>query len=416
MYSPLRHMDSIFRKSKPIHLTFFVTKRCNSKCPFCFYLKSKEGTDTKEFISKAPSPSPSPSGGEGTDSPLLRGVQGCVSPPLRGGDEGEGDLCGSTNDRINKYGELSLDEIEKISCSMGNLLWLAFSGGEIYLRDDLLEISKIFYKNNKPAIMLYPTNGLLPELIKDRTEQILNHCKKSVIAVKLSIDGLYGSHDAIRNTQGSFDKTMQTYHMLEGFYKYPNFELGVNTVFCSENQDSMDGIIDFVRGLKNIKTHTISLVRGNLTDGNYKKVDHNKYLHAIARLEENLKSRVSSIYRFKGARIKAAQDILQRLLIHRTMLEQRRLIPCYAGRLNLVLSESGDVYPCEILTESFGNVRDYEYDIKKIIRDEKARKIVGSITNNQCFCTHECYFMTNILFNPGLYPTLFKEYMQLRFC
>ena len=56
-------------------------------------------TLTKEFISKAPSPlptgqagSPSPSRGEGCNIP----------PPLRGGDEGEGDVCGFTNDRISK--------------------------------------------------------------------------------------------------------------------------------------------------------------------------------------------------------------------------------------------------------------------------------------------------------------------------
>ena len=104
--------------------------------------------------------------------------------------------------------------------------------------------------------------------------------------------------------------------------------------------------------LEGIKTHTISLVRGNLSESTFKEVDYRKYRHAIERLENNLKTRVSSIYRFRGARIKAAQDILQRRLINRTMLEQKRLIPCYAGRLNLVISETGDVYPCEILTEA----------------------------------------------------------------
>jgi len=358
MYTPFRHISSIFWKTKPVHLTFFVTRKCNSKCPFCFYLKN---TDAKE-----------------------------------------------------RTEELSVDEIKKISRSMGDLLWLAFSGGEIYLRDDLFEISKIFYNNNKPTIMLFPTNGLLPELIKDRTEQILNHCKKSVIAVKLSIDGLNRAHDALRNTPNSFDKTIQTYHILKGLLdKYPNFELGVNTVFCSANQDEMNGIIDFVNKLKNIKTHTISLIRGNLADESYKRVDYKKYLSAIERLEENLKNKNSSIYRFRGARIKAAQDILQRRLIHRTMRKQKRLIPCYAGRLNLVLTENGDVYPCEILTESLGNVRDYDYDMGKITRTERARKVINLIMNNQCFCTHECYFMTNILFNPSLYHLIFKEYIQL---
>ena len=73
---------------------------------------------------------------------------------------------------------MSLDEIQKISKSLDSLLWLAFSGGEIYLRDDLVEISKVFYRNNRPAIMLYPTNGLLPELIRDRTEEILQALQK----------------------------------------------------------------------------------------------------------------------------------------------------------------------------------------------------------------------------------------------
>lgn len=359
MYSVLRHTGSIFWKKRTVHLTFFITRKCNARCPFCFYLKSTEFSG-------------------------------------------------------NKSEELSFDEIQKISITIGNLLWLAFSGGEIYLRDDLVEISKVFYKNNKPSIMLYPTNGLLPEVIKDKTEQILKYCKKSVIAVKLSIDGLNGEHDTLRNTPGSFDKTMQTYRMLgELLGKYPNFELGINTVFCSKNQDNMDVIIDFVKGLKNIKTHTISLMRGNLSDESYKEVDYTRYFHAIERLENNLKNKISSTYRFKGARLKAAQDIIQRRLIYRTILEHKRLIPCYAGRLNLVLTEMGDVYPCEILTESFGNVRDYDYDIRRIIRSEKAKEVINSITNNQCYCTHECYFMTNILFNPAIYPALLKEYLQL---
>src|SRR5208283_3358155 len=224
MYSPARHIGQIFTKTRPIHLTFFLTRRCNSHCPFCFYLRGKHGS-------------------AGRSGP-----------------------------------ELTLDEIEKISRSMGSLLWLAFSGGEIFLRDDLPEISKIFYINNKPAIMLYPTNGLLPDVIRSGTERILACCKESVIAVKLSIDGLGGAHDAMRNTPGSFEKTMQTYRMLgELVDAYPNFELGVNTVFCSGNQHAMDGIIDFVKELKHIKTHTISLVRGDLVNRQYKEVDIGLY-------------------------------------------------------------------------------------------------------------------------------------------
>jgi hypothetical protein len=47
---------------------------------------------TKEFISKTTPPHP---------CPLPPGERGLIIfPPLRGGDEGEGDACGFTNDRI----------------------------------------------------------------------------------------------------------------------------------------------------------------------------------------------------------------------------------------------------------------------------------------------------------------------------
>jgi len=359
MYSPLRYIRDILWKGRPIHLTFFVTRRCNSRCPFCFYLRS--------------------------DAPVDRGP------------------------------ELSLAEIEGVSSSLGSLLWLAFSGGEIFLRDDLVEIARTFYRNNKPTVMLFPTNGLLPEVISKRIEEVLRTCPNSIVVLKLSIDGLHTAHDELRNTPGSFDKTLQTYRAVADLAaRYPNFELGVNTVFCSENQNTMDSIISFVQGLESVKTHTISLVRGSLSEKQYGEVDMGKYHDAVGKLERNLREGKSPVYRFRGGRVKAAQDILQRHLIHRTTQKQARIMPCYAGRLNLVLSESGEVFPCEILKESFGNVLDYGCDLRKVLRSENARRVNDAIRKNSCFCTHECYFMTNILFNPRMYPALAKEYLRLR--
>ncbi|MBI5101313.1 MAG: radical SAM protein [Nitrospirae bacterium] len=360
MYSPLRHAGSIFSKKKPLHLTFFLTRRCNSGCPFCFYLKSNEA----------------PSRGEP---------------------------------------ELSLEEIKKISGGIGELLWLAFSGGEIFLREDLVGITKTFYENNRPAVILLPTNGLLPEVIRDNISRILRDCPKSIIVVKLSMDGLYERHDELRNTKGSFEKMMQTYSLLRDFLRsHPNFELGINTVFSSKNQDEMDGIIDFVKGMKDIRTHTISLIRGDLCNEEYLNgIDVEKYHRAISRLECGLKDGTAATYRFKGGKVKAAQDILQRRLIHETGLKKKRLIPCYAGQLNLVVLENGDVFPCEILPKKMGNLREAGYDIRKILESARAKEIIRSIKNKECFCTHECYFLTNILFNPGLYPALLKEYVGI---
>ena len=358
MYSALPHIPSIFRKRRPIQLTFFVTRKCNARCPWCFYLKGRASA-------------------------------------------AGGDL-------------LSLTEIRKVSRSLGRLLWVAFSGGEIFLRHDLVAISATFHDQNRPRIMLFPTNGLLPEVITDRTERILRRCPKSVIVVKVSLDGLNSQHDELRQSPGAFDKALETYRSLARLRaRYPNFELGINTVFLSENQDRMDEIIDFVADLDTGGTHTISMIRGDLVEERYKSVDAEKYRRAADRLARNMKDGVASIHSFAGARLKAAQDIVQRRLIHRTVLADRRLVPCYAGNLNLVLTESGEIHPCEVLGNSLGNVRAHDYDVGRLLASGRAREILGPISAGACHCTHECNFIMNILFNPKLYPALFKEYLGL---
>lgn len=360
MYSPFRFLPFILSKPRPIHLTLFLTAKCNQKCPFCFYLRRE------------------------------------------------------SNDEIRRD-ELTLDEITKISKSMGSLLWLALSGGEIFLRKDLFEISKTFYDNNSPSIILYPTNGMMPDRITEEIGRIAGYCKESVIAVKLSIDGIGKRHDEIRNTDGAFDNVMESYESLAPLLaKYPNLELGINTVFTHSNQDYMADIIGFVKLLTKARTHTISLVRGDIKDPSHKAVDMQKYEEAIKLLEDGLKSGSSPVYRFKGASLKAAQDILQRRLIHKTMTEDRIQLPCYAGKLNIVISETGDVFPCETFSKKLGNIRDYNCSVPAILNNSKVKHEIDSIIKRGCFCTHECYFMTNILFNPRTYPALFWEYAGIK--
>jgi radical SAM protein with 4Fe4S-binding SPASM domain len=360
-YSPFRHLGSIVWKRRPIHLTCFLTRRCNASCPYCFYLA----------------------------------------------DEARQKAAAS---------ELSVQELAKVADSLGSLLWLAFSGGEIFLRHDLHQIVVNFYKKNRPAIILLPTNGLQMETIIEQTEAILRSCPRSTIAVKLSLDGPAAVHDALRGRQGSFDKTMATCEALGGLLeRYDNFELGINSVFCADNQAHLTGFTDFINGLAQVKTHTVSLIRGQTWDSRLTAVDLELYRQVIAGMEKNLKACLASVHRFRGGRPRAPQDILQRRLILRTARERKRLLPCYAGRLNLVLTENGDLYPCESFAESMklGNAREYDLDLGRMLQSQRAGTILNAIEAGACYCTHECFMITNILFNPRQYPALFKTYLEM---
>ena len=146
MRAALRHVPSLLVKARPAHLTFFVTRRCNAACPFCFYAEER--------------------------------------------------------DRKGGAPELSLDEIRRVAWSMGRLLWVLFSGGEPFLREDLPAVAQAFHDANDAGFLTLPTNGLLPEVIEEATEEILRRCPRSVVVVKLSLDGVGADHDAIRRTPG----------------------------------------------------------------------------------------------------------------------------------------------------------------------------------------------------------------------
>jgi MoaA/NifB/PqqE/SkfB family radical SAM enzyme len=300
VHSALRHVSALAVKAKPTHLTFFVTRRCNAACPFCFYARER--------------------------------------------------------DEVGGGPELGLDEIRRVARSMGRLLWLLFSGGEPFLRDDLPAISEAFHEANRPTFLTYPTNGLLPEAVADATGEILARCRESVVVVKLSLDGVGADHDAIRRTPGGFAKVLGTYERLAALARsHPRLELGVNTLFCAENQWRMDGIVDFVAGLAGVRSHTITMVRGEPDPSAPGRVNLDQYRRATARLEHRWAGR---FHGFAGSQLKAAQDRVQRRLVHDTLVERRRLLPCYAGRLSLVLSERGELYACEgRRREPLGNVR-----------------------------------------------------------
>jgi MoaA/NifB/PqqE/SkfB family radical SAM enzyme len=356
VHTALRHTRALFLKKRPVHLTFFVTRRCNARCPFCFYAERRDA---------------------------------------EGGAP-----------------ELSLDEIRRVAGSMDELLWVLFSGGEVFLREDLVEVSGVFHDTNRARFLTYPTNGLLPEVIAERTEELLRRCPESVVVVKLSLDGVGAAHDRLRQVPGGFERVLRAHERLAALARrHPRLEVGVNTLYCPENQGQMEGIIDFVRGLDGVRSHTLTMIRPAARGGTCAGVDLAQYERAGRRLE---RCRAGRFHRFAGARLKAAQDRVQRRLVHRTLSEGRRLVPCYAGRLNLVLSETGALYPCEGRWDgSFGNVREADYDVGALLRSERARRIRDDIAGGGCWCSRECNLLTNILFNPAMHPGLLREWARL---
>ena len=341
---------SFFDKRQVSYLILYVTNRCNFRCDFCFYHAEVE--------------------------------------------------------KGRKVNELTLDEIEKISENIGPIIQITLTGGEPFLRDGLGEITDCFIKNNFVKYITIPTNASLTSRIIDYLEKVLPKYPDTYFRIPFSIDGIDDVHDENRSFPGSYKKIIESYTAVSSLRKaYHNLVLDSNTVFTSNLQDT---ILETVKTLYrdfDFDNISVTYVRGDIKDERLKKMSFQKYLELNDYLE--------NLTRKKEGRLlypvwRAVRDISRQYLV-RTVVDNEFITPCTAGRKLLVITETGEVYPCEILNRGMGNVRDYDFNVKKLLALPENKKLLRWIEDSKCKCTFECALAANVLWGKSSYIKLLES-------
>ncbi len=295
--------------------------------------------------------------------------------------------------RINKPSdELSLEEIEKFSRTLGSVPNLTIGGGEPFLREDLPDICKIFSRNNETKRISIPTNCLLPEKIFDLTRKILESCPSTKIAIVLSLDGLRDTHEYIRGVKGIFDKVLETYKKItELLGQYSNLKININTTVSDKNYKEIPEIIDFVDKNFKVGFHTVEVIRGCYNRKNVQMPPLEEYKKLT---EDILRSKT-----IDGDKYHKLMYSYYHKIALETLEKERQLIPCRASSYVPVVDATGNVYNCELLP-AIGNLREVNYDFLEIWNSKKAKDQRKNIADKKCYCTHFCYQIQNIPMSP----------------
>jgi len=295
---------------------------------------------------------------------------------------------------------------------MGKIVFLSLTGGEPFLRKELPQIAETFCKNNGVRKLSIPTNGSLTKTTVEVVKHILENCKNTSLDISISIDGIEEDNDKIRG-KGSFKKAVATYNELKKLKKdYKKLGISIVTTLNALNQDKIMEIYDYIKNKLPEATFSVNLIRGVPKNPKTVGIDINKYELITNAITEDYKKNKFN----KNAplsKISTAKNILRSNFIAKTYKNKKYLSQCYAGKLSGVIYENGDVYPCELLSTKIGNIKDYDYNFKKLWKSENATKIIESIKKDKCFCTHECFWTTNILFNPKFHYKLLLESIKL---
>jgi len=337
----LKQMSKIKKVNTPISLIYLSTFRCNAKCKHCYFWKE-----------------------------------------------------------INKdYKELTIEELEKITDTLGKLNDFSISGGEPFLRNDNAEICKVFEKLD-PIEVCIPTNGTLTKEIEKQTIEILEAIDYRVM-LSISLDGLQQTHDKIRGIK-AFEKVEKTCHLIHELKEsYENLNFKITTVISDRNYTEIKKLSEYVYETLNPSFHSFEIVRG---------VPRDAILPPIKELKR-LKPVVMDTYKKYDFALKGLHSnlaiALKSLLFdyYIDVLEQKICLPCLAGNLTGVLYPDGEVRLCE-LTEGVGNVRDHDYDFRKVWYSQKADALRKSF--KACSCTHTCFQIQNVKYNPKMWLKLMR--------
>ncbi|MDR1106349.1 MAG: radical SAM protein [Treponema sp.] len=320
-------------------------------------------------------------------------------------------MCFYANDMEKKAEDLSFEEIRKISETAGNFKRLWLSGGEPTLREDLPEIVEMFYRNNHITDLNFPTNGIMGDRIIEWLSRIRKTCPDCNISISISLDGFGRTHDTQRGV-ASFYRAAGTLKKIgERFRDDGHVITNIATVITKYNVQEILDFVTWVYGRFNVSTHTIEAARG-ITREDGVKVLTEKSLREI-------QDRIAPYYLLYARRIGEGMNFIGRGLtkffyvgLMRAMYNIRAAnlekpapwnMDCTAGETTLVIDYDGRFRACE-LREPIGNVKDYGCDVQKIMSSEAMKKETGAIGHGykaNCWCTHGCWIMSSITFNPG---------------
>jgi Fe-coproporphyrin III synthase len=101
--------------------------------------------------------------------------------------------------------ELTPEQVRQVFTKLGSLDAVRLSGGEPFLRADLLELAEAVMAASSPAVLHLTTNGSFPQRIERFAREF---SRPRRLHVMVSFDGMPDVHDANRGRKVSFERAL----------------------------------------------------------------------------------------------------------------------------------------------------------------------------------------------------------------
>jgi|TARA_Y100000031_G_scaffold80004_1_gene88186 MoaA/NifB/PqqE/SkfB family radical SAM enzyme len=315
-----------------------------------------------------------------------------------------------------KSWEMGLEEYRKLFSSFkGRISQVLLTGGEPTLRSDFAEILVMASSVGGVSTVNTFTNGLKPHRVVEALGRAIRETPLK-LNIQTSIDGLPAFHDAHRRVDGALDKAMEMVDAVGALQARHPDRIGrivATTAISKRTLDDLPAIIALTRDTAALPGFTF--VRGvsdgvfNLQDPDdisaFEPDDYEYYLNPDEMLRA-LKIIDRELWRHHPDSLFFSYNRTNLEAIATSLKTGVGQVSCKMGFVDLVILQNGDVARCEML-KSFANLRDYDWDLEKVMASDAYRGFMARTPN--CWCTHDCGVGVSLMYENRLIKRLFER-------
>ena len=259
--------------------------------------------------------------------------------------------------QIKPQEHLSVDDYAKVPSTLRDI---NVSGGEAFMRKDLVDIVKAVHaKCGNPRIVI-STNGFRTEQVVTKMESL----RKTIpdIGIGVSLDGIGEIHDKIRGIKNAYDKALTTLQALKE-REFKNVRIGFTAM--NDNAQEMRKVYDLAQSFG--FQFTTAVAQNSEIYFSTQENEHVQDGVLADALGYVIKRELLSYHPKRWMRAYFESGTL---LFNE---EKRRLLKCRAGIDFFYLAPEGLVYPCLTIPSPMGDLKGHTFE--EIWESEAADKV-----------------------------------------
>ncbi len=292
--------------------------------------------------------------------------------------------------------EMQVERIHRLFKSCSSLSWVQLSGGEIFLRSDLVEIAQaIIEAVPELALLDFPTNGYMTDRIVSWVDTILR-MKPRRLVVTVSLDGPRSVHDRMRGTEGSWRRSVETFKGLKSL-EAKRLQVFFGFTLSKHNAGTLEGTIAEVGALVPSVGHGDFHV-------NLAQVSSHYYVNPDfdPGLGPALEPELSRFWAEKPTGFHPVSILEHEYLrlARSYLLDGLTPLPCMAVTASCFIDPDGTIFPCAHYAKRLGNVSDYGDSLDALLAEPHVERLRREILSGKCpHCWTPCEAYQSIMGN-----------------